>query len=272
MPRQAVLLAVLLALLAACGPAQPLAPTCDPAVGKPCTRPTDGMAMVYVPAGEFTMGSLKDDPEARRDEMPQHIVYLDAFWIDRTEVTNAQYRRCVEAGTCREPGCWDQAKFNAADQPVVCVDWWDAQSYCQWVGAQLPTEAQWEKAARGTDGRRYPWGDEWDSSRCNSIESSLRRTVPVGSYPDGASPYGALDMAGNAWEWVADRFSDGYYAIAPTRNPTGSETGGMRLLRGGSWLNYPQQVRCAVRLRIHPTYRMDVDGFRCAMPGQYEGQ
>jgi len=233
------------------------------------------MVMVYVPADEFLMGSSDADGQAQDDEKPQHTVYLDGYWIDRTEVTNAQYRKCVEAGACREPGCWDEDNYNAPDQPVVCVSWDGAQAYAAWVGGRLPTEAEWEKAARGTDGRIYPWGDEFDGTRLNycdrncekdlkdtSADDSYALTAPVGRYLSGASPYGVLDMAGNVWEWVADRYDAEYYARSPARNPQGPNSGGFRVIRGGAFLNEVRFVRCAVRGWYFPFVRNGYIGFR----------
>ena len=250
-------------------------PPAEADIGDTWTRPADGMVMVYVPAGEFLMGSSDADDQARDEEKPQHTVYLDAFWIDRTEVTNAQYRKCVEAGACREPGCWDNENYNAPDQPVVCVSWDDAQAYAAWAGGRLPTEAEWEKAARGTDGRIYPWGDEFDGARLNycdrnceydwkdtGADDGYARTAPVGSYPAGASPYGALDMAGNVSEWVADWYDAGYYARSPARNPQRPASGDYRVLRGGAFVSGGGIVRCASRGWVVPYARFWDFGFR----------
>ncbi|MFA6109846.1 MAG: SUMF1/EgtB/PvdO family nonheme iron enzyme [Candidatus Latescibacterota bacterium] len=185
--------------------------------------------VVLVPAGEFTMGANDGSPW----EAPMHTVYLDEYSIDQYEVTNAQYLAFVEAtGRYRRPADGD---FNQPEQPVVQVTWFDATAYCQWAGLRLPTEAEWEKAARGTDGRNYPWGDAYDTTRANwSYANGLRR---VGSYPSGGSPYGAYDMAGNAWEWVADW--DGPYPSGKVSNPAGPAGpvyGEKRVLRGGSYM------------------------------------
>lgn len=162
------------------------------------TRPADGAEMVFVPAGEFPMGSTDDDPEARDDEKPQHAVYLDAFWIDKTEVTHAKYDKCVEAGACVRQGCWFYNRKTSPSMPVLCVTWDEAQAYAGWVGGRLPTEAEWEKAARGTDGRLYPWGNSQpDLYKANYLSGLVGSLMPVNSRLDGASPYGALDMAGN---------------------------------------------------------------------------
>jgi formylglycine-generating enzyme required for sulfatase activity len=246
------------------------------------TRAKDGMVMVYVPAGEFTMGSNQYD-----DEKPVHTVALDAFWIDRTEVSNAQFRQCVEAGVCQAPTTcdWGDPTYDDGDKtnhPVVCVNWSQAQAYCQWAGARLPTEAEWEKAARGTDGRVYPWGNDFDCRRGNFDDEQqiddyvvpggpdcdgYKQTAPVGSYPAGASPYGALDMAGNVWEWVNDWYDGGYYAISPSTNPKGPDSGDYRVPRGGSWGDDDYVVRAALRDGGDPAYRSSVIGFRCVVAG-----
>jgi formylglycine-generating enzyme required for sulfatase activity len=234
--------------------------------------------MVYVPAGEFTMGSGKEDS----DEQPMHTVYLDAFYIDKHEVTNAQYRACVDAGTCNVPSDtthYDHA--NYAQHPVVYVSWNDADTYCQWAGKLLPTETQWEKAARGTNGRIYPWGNAFDGSKLNFCDANCRydwkdtsandgyaETAPVGSFPAGASPYGALDMAGNVLEWVADWHDSGYYSQSPALNPPGLGSGEDRVLRGGTWVNTRADARCASRLSAYPDYRNHGVGFRCARGSQ----
>jgi formylglycine-generating enzyme required for sulfatase activity len=260
-------------------------PTPAPGIGTTRVREeTDGAEMVYVPAGEFLMGSTEADSDAYGDEKPQHTVNLDAFWIDRTEVTNAQFRRCVEAGACRAPtACdWGEPTYNdagKADHPVVCVDWEQANAYCRWAGARLPTEAEWEKAARGTGGRVYPWGNDFDCRKGNFDDEQeldddvvpggpncdgYLRTAPVGSYPAGASPYGALDMAGNVWEWAADWYDAGYYANSPAANPKGPDSGESRVLRGGSWGTNWSYVRAAYRNDYDPTNRAANLGLRCA--------
>ncbi|MGD9050076.1 MAG: formylglycine-generating enzyme family protein [Anaerolineae bacterium] len=229
------------------------------------TRPADGAAMVSVPAGTFLMGSTNGDPGAGDNEKPRHTVYLDAFWIDESEVTNAQYRRCVEAGACQQPGCWEDDLRSAPDQPVVCVTWHAAQAYAAWAGGRLPTEAEWEKAARGTDGRTYPWGNSPpDCIRANYL-GCLGKANAVGSYAPGASPYGALDMAGNVWEWVADPYDPQYYTLWPQRNPQGPDAGDRRTVRGGGFSDDPQVIRCAYRGGGSPNYWGTDVGFRVAM-------
>jgi len=220
--------------------------------------------MVYVPAGAFTMGSDKGNS----DERPVHTVYLDAFYIDKTEVTNAQYRKCVEAGGCDTPvktTYYDNADYT--QHPVVYVSWNDADAYCRWAGKRLPTEAEWEKAARGTDGRTYPWGEGID---CDHAQYSKcgGGTMPVGSKPKGASPYGALDMVGNVWEWVADWYDPDYYSQSPERNPPGPDSGEGRVLRGGSLHGNQRFTRCAYRVGGNPRHRYFYVGFRCARGSQ----
>jgi formylglycine-generating enzyme required for sulfatase activity/predicted Ser/Thr protein kinase len=220
--------------------------------------------MVYVPAGEFIMGSDEGDS----DEQPVHTVYLDAFYIDRTEVTNAQYRACVEAGACdalRYTTYYDNADY--AQHPVVYVNCDDAEAYCRWAGKRLPTEAEWEKAARGTDGRTYPWGEGIDCDHAQYDECD-GETVPVGSKPKGASPYGALDMAGNVLEWVADWYDSGYYSQSPARNPPGPDSGEYRVLRGGSWYYSQRHAACTFRDRNYSRRRNFNVGFRCARGSQ----
>jgi serine/threonine protein kinase/formylglycine-generating enzyme required for sulfatase activity len=239
----------------------PPTPTPMPITDTPTPPASPGM--VYVPAGEFTMGS-----DEHSDEQPVHTVYLDAFYIDKTEVTNAQYRECVEAGACDTPSKttnYDDADY--AQHPVVYVSWDDADAYCRWAGKRLPTEAEWEKAARGTDGRTYPWGEGIDCDHAQYSECG-GRTVSVGSKPKGASPYGALDMAGNVWEWVSDWYGEDYYSQSPARNPPGPDSGKLRVLRGGSWYGEPDNVRCANRYGYTPDGTNLNVGFRCARGSQ----
>jgi len=204
-----------------------LNPTATPALGIGTTkvRPQDGAIMVYVPAGDFLMGNTErvgdDYPNSVSvQEWPQHTVYLDAYWIDQTEVTNAQYNQCAMAGVCSGG---DMAP-EWTDFPVTNVNWLQAQIYCSWVGGRLPTEAEWEKAARGTDGRTYAWGETLgcDYTRYHGAPCG-GEALPVGSLPAGASPYGALDMSGNVAEWVSDWMGIKYYEESPRENPQGPD-------------------------------------------------
>jgi formylglycine-generating enzyme required for sulfatase activity len=217
---------------------------------------------VPIPAGEFLMGS--PDNVGSSDEHPQHTVYLDAFWIMQTEVTNAQYAKCVAAGACSAPdnNRWQDAAY--ADHPVIYVDWNQASAYARWAGGRLPTEAEWEKAARGTDGRTYPWGNEAPAASLANCCEFVNDTTPVGSYPAGASPYGALDMAGNVWEWTADWYDGSYYSQSPVQTPTGPANGNSRVVRGGAYHNDADVVRVALRNWSDPGGRSWVGGFRVA--------
>ena len=229
-------------------------------------RPADEMTMVYVPGGTFQMGSTEGIP----DEQPVHEVTLDSFWIDQTEVTNAQYEICVTEGDCEASSNADNADYNGANYPVVRVLWYDAVAYCEWAGGRLPTEAEWEYAARGVESLVYPWGNEFQPGLANCREvdcdDGFEPTSPVGSFPKGASWVGALDMAGNVWEWVGDWYDADYYERSPVENPTGPETGESRalaLLRGGSWGGSIRSVRAANRGRDNPAAMSSTNGFRC---------
>ena len=251
-------------------PLKPAAPSVEkpvePQAGATRMREKDDAVMVYVPAGEFLMGSGDKDKDASDDEKPQHKVFLDGFWIDRTPVTNTMYRKAVEAGACTKPHDtqhYDDPKY--ADHPVVYMDWNQAQAYCQWVGGILPSEAQWEKAARGTDGRIYPWGNQAPDKDLLNYNMNIGDTTPVGKYPKGASLYGVLDMAGNVWEWVNDWYAENYYKNSPGRNPTGPEKGDYRVLRGGAFFYLQVSPRCAYRYGFNPIDGSDFYGFRPAV-------
>ncbi len=254
------------------------------------TSPIDGAEMVYVPAGAFLMGSPEDDPYAYQNEMPQHEVYLDAFWIDRTEVTNAQYAACVADGACQPPQAFGMQKLNSMTRPsyygnpefdlypVVYVTWQAANAYCEWAGKRLPSEAEWEKAARGTDGRRFPWGNENVNSELANladsrtdydwsiryIDDGYEDTSPVGNFPLGASPYGAVDMAGNVWEWVMDGYSVDAYKSAASQVPVVTDEQ-FRVLRGGCWQSSNWGIRSAIRSRVAPDTAYSYIGFRCVI-------
>lgn len=312
-----ILLILLLAMLGGCGlqpnraptppptatppptprPTATAIPTPTPRPGTLRTRPSDGMAGVYVPAGSFTMGS--SDAEIVRvlescagcqrdwfiDERPAHEVYLKAFWIDQTEVTNAQFvvflnqrDNQVQDGVTwldldmgssmiEQSGALFQVKDGYAGHPVTGVSWHGAAAYCQWAGARLPSEAEWEYAARGPDGRIYPWGNEFDCAGGNlntACDDGYAGTAPVGSFPNGASWCEALDMSGNVAEWVADPYDATYYERSPDWNPTGPGPGAYRVLRGGAWNVGAWAGRGAHRDWNLPPDRSMFVGFRCA--------
>jgi len=240
------------------------------------------MVMVYVPAGPFLMGS---DPAFYESEQPQHQVNLSAFWIDRTEVTNEQYEACVRAGKCVPSVYADDLADNGAGYPVVGIDWENARAYCRWAGGDLPTEAQWEKAARGTDGRIYPWGNEFDGTRVNFCDANCRsffktdayddgyeQAAPADSFWSGASPYGAFHMAGNVYEWTLDCFDHRFYdTVAATgEDPVNDRANcGEHTLRGGGWLSTRHACRSAYRVNevvMNVSGEWSSVGFRCAIP------
>lgn len=219
---------------------------------------SDGSLMARVTKGSFIMGNN----EGEADERPEHSVMLDAYWIDVYEVTNSDYEKCVQAGKCRAAEKYKG--FDDPSKPVVGVSWFDAADYCAWVEKRLPTEAEWERAARGDDGRFYPWGNTLDCLHANYRECALKSTTTVGSYPEGKSPYNLMDMAGNASEWVADWYDPNYYASSPIENPKGPETGKYRVVRGGSWLRYAYLMKSSDRAALSPHTRNNSTGFRCA--------
>jgi formylglycine-generating enzyme required for sulfatase activity len=234
-----------------------------PALGATWVRPMDGMVMVYVPGGTFPMGSGEDDPEAVPDELPQHMVTLDGFWIDRTEVTNAQFVQflndqgnrgaqgvrmiVLDQGYAQISQAGDQFVTTQAalERPVVMVTWHGAASYCEWAGGRLPGEAEWEYAARGPQGNRYPWGNAPPTCDLANYGTCIGVPAQVGSRPAGASWCGALDMAGNVWEWVTDWF--GPYTDQSQENPTGPASGDVPVLRGGGWHSPHWEIRTAYR-------------------------
>lgn len=267
-------------------------------------RESDGMALVYVPAGDFLMGidhlgmryaldlcrTAAEDlgPAVCRgssygNEMPAHQVSLDAFWIDRTEVTNRQYDLCVDRGQCTPPqflGSFTRDSYfkdgDYVDYPVVWVTHGQAAAYCDWAGGRLPTEAEWEYAARGPENLVFPWGNDFDPTLVNYCDAGCAsgvvdpayndgypETAPVGSFPGGASWTGALDMAGNVREWVADWF--GYYSSDAQTNPKGPAGGTTHIPKGGSWLDRRDDLRSSNRGENTPDYSRHKVGFRCAM-------
>jgi formylglycine-generating enzyme required for sulfatase activity len=249
------LISSLVLLLAACSSTPPL----------PATQ--DNAPLVFVPAGEFTMGST-----LLPNEKPIHLVYVNDFWIDQYEVSNALYQKCVAAQACLPPieGYTDRhpdgyfANPTYHDFPAATVNWSEADQYCRWAGKRLPTEAEWEKAARGTDARAFPWGNTFDQARVNSAYNLELVTVAVNRYPDGVSPYGAYNMSGNVWEWSADWYDENYYATAPRDNPTGPLTGKLKALRGGGYGVFDAAMRTSLRRDMDPSTRTPYIGFRCA--------
>jgi formylglycine-generating enzyme required for sulfatase activity len=261
--------------------------------------------MVLIPAGEFLMGSPAGT-DSLPDEQPQRSIYLGGFLIDRYEVTNADYLLFVTSASHRVPEnnnpastLWvNRRPFPGTEQhPVVNVSWTDADAYCKWAGKRLPTEAEWEKAARGTSGRRYPWGNDWDIRLANSASYWAGRTVEfqsgadwdafwvkgegariakekglkgevltmqVGSFPTATSPYGLYDMAGNAAEWVQDWYDPNYYPVGPLTNPSGPLRGAIKAMRGGSWLKPAISLRTSDRDWGTMDSRPSGTGFRCA--------
>jgi formylglycine-generating enzyme required for sulfatase activity len=216
---------------------------------------------VKIPAGDFQMGSSDRDPSAHLDEFPQHRVYLDSYHVSRNLITNQQFAQCVSAGICEKPS-YRIDDPELADHPVVDVTWEEAQAFCEWNGARLPTEAEWEKAARGgLEGAQYPWGDEIDCTVAN-FDNCIGGSSPVGSYPPNG--YGLYDMAGNTWEWTADWYSGEYYRNSPEDDPTGPAEGEYRVLRGGCWGEDASYLRVAFRVFNRPSYPHDFIGFRCA--------
>jgi len=253
-----------------------------------------GVVLVLVPAGDFEMGLNSDvaleeceklffggscPPDMYKNEEPVHNVFLDEYYIDQTEVTNLLYRQCVNAGICSLPGktnLYNDQSYN--NYPVAGVTWEQAKTFCEWRGARLPTEAEWEKAARGIDGRLYPWGDEFDGSLANFCDTNCTGTTwsnheiddgypgiaPVGSYPDGASPYGVQDLAGNVYEWVSDWYSETFYQESPNKNPQGPESGQKRVLKGGSHFDFGGDLHTSRRIGSKPSDSVSNVGFRCA--------
>jgi len=242
-------------------PAETFTPSVPPAGSE--FKDDGGVKMVLILAGEFTMGSENGE----NDEKPAHTVYLDDYYLDIFEVTNLSYSACVVAGNCAAPA--DASYYNNrqyANHPVVHVDWDMAQTYCLWRGARLPTEAEWEKAARGTEALIYPWGNSVDASFANYFDA-IQDTSEVGSYEKGRSIYGIYDMAGNVWEWVADFYDENYYRTLPpnVRNPLGpSSPNKYHLMRGGSWRDDANQIRSFNRRRLFYNVYGNNLGFRCA--------
>lgn len=229
--------------------------------------------MVFIPGGRFKMGNWRGND----NERPLHKVYLKGYYISKYEITQGQYQKFIEATGHRKPNCkWDP--INKARYPVVCVSYYDASAFCRWARGRLPTEAEWEKAARGTDGRTWPWGNQRASCKYAVMDNykgegcGRKWAWPVGSKPRGASPYGVHDMAGNVWEWVADWYDEKYYKKSPYRNPQGPRYGKVKVIRGGGFFSASRGLRCTVgrdmrcshRVPYEPGARDYVTGFRLA--------
>ena len=239
--------------------------------------------MVFVPEGEFQMGcDSSRHPSCNELITPAklHPVYLDDYFIDTYEVTNSQYAACVSAGDCNPPAFTSSASRSSyydnpdfANYPVIFVNWSQANSFCKWEGKRLPTEAEWEKAAKGDkDNRLYPWGNNDNCSLANYTkyypllyDRCVGDTSAVGNYPAGASPYGLMDMAGNVWEWVSDYFDINYYEVSPYENPTGPKAGFERTFRGGSWYGNQLDMVSSFRYGLNLNTISDDFGFRCAL-------
>lgn len=228
----------------------------------------DDTPMVTIPAGEFWMGV--DGMIGLEDERPRHKVWLDAYRMDLYEVTVARYARFLAATNREPPAYWETVMLaEHGDRPVVGVTWEDAEAYCRWAGKRLPTEAEWEKAARGTDERPYPWGTETPTRELANYGLGARFSysqvlMPVGTYQKGKSPYGLFDMGGNVWEWVQDWYDGAYYSKSPERNPTGPPEGQFKVLRGGSWSDMAKYMLTYGRFKLPPSTRNSYTGFRCA--------
>ncbi len=226
--------------------------------------------MVLVPAGQFLMGS----DYGAADEEPQHTVTMSAYYIDQYEVTNARYAECVKAGPCKPPTSFNSVTHpnyydnpDFANFPVIQVTWPMAKAYCEWRGARLPSEAEWEKAARGDDGRPFPWGEQEPNCTFanfwNDEPDCVGDVAEVGKYNKGVSPFNLFDMAGNVWEWVADWYDDTYYASTPLENPLGPDSGTFRIVRGGAWSNGAGSIRTTTRGRNLPNKSYNYVGLRC---------
>lgn len=224
--------------------------------------------MAEIPDGLFAMGS--DGTQALEDERPRHQVWLPVFFLDLHEVTTAQYAAFLDATGRPAPWLWETVNVSKhRDRPVIGVDWHDADAYCRWKGKRLPTEAEWEKAARGTDGRLYPWGNQLPNKERANFALGARFSysqvlMPVQAYEAGRSPFGVYNMAGNVWEWVQDWYATSYYESAPERSPQGPELGQFKVLRGGSWSDLPKYLLTYGRFKLLPETRNSYTGFRCA--------
>ncbi len=225
--------------------------------------------MAYVPEGYFQMGTSS----GKEDQKPMHFVYTSAYFIDKHEVSNAEYKEFVLSTGHEKPIFWDDENFNPPDLPVVGVSWYDAMAYARWKGRRLPTEAEWEKAARGNDDRLFPWGKKWSKGFVFYFVNifgeidNYKYTAPVNYYQSGVSPFGLFNMAGNVWEWCLDWYEKDYYRVSPETNPEGpAEKGHHKVLRGGSWANDIDGVQVINRARNSPIVKNNIYGFRTALP------
>jgi len=285
--------AILITALLFLGSAR-VAPEPSPPPGTPTVVRTTPPAIVWIGDGRYVRGSTEDvvahavelcrrtvrgaqaqmmcHPENFRDETPPQRVYVSAFGIDRTEVTVAAYRRCVTAGFCTPSTISaEDERLALPEHPVTGVDFRQASGYCAFIGGRLPTEAEWERAARGDDGRRFPWGDHYNDRLANhghfdleNVVDGYRHAAPVGSFPDAASPFGVLDMAGNAFEWTADLYAPDTYSRTSTVDPRGVTSGGQRVVRGGSWRWPAFMMRTTHRFYYGDGHEAPDLGFRCA--------
>ena len=237
----------------------------------------DGAPMIFIPAGPFHMGVPDGARDGGRDEYPGHEVFLTPYYIDKFEVTNGRYLEFISKTGHRKPqhprnpqrNLWQGGLMpeSIVDRPVINVDWYDADAYCRWAGKRLPTEAEWEKAARGGDDRRFPWGNvEPTHKHLNFNQKWIgeRTLMPIGSYEAGKSPFGLYDVAGNVWEWVADWYDPLYYEKSPAKNPQGPATGTHKVIRSSGWQVETPQVRIFTRIQSDPKDRNESTGFRCA--------
>ncbi|WP_447972773.1 formylglycine-generating enzyme family protein [Nitrospira sp. Kam-Ns4a] len=229
----------------------------------------DGAPMVLIPGGEFVMGS--PDGEGLDNEQPEHKVWVDAFYLDKYEVTNGRYEKFMEETGHAMPKFWEQLDLTVhSELPVIGVSWQDAKAYCEWAEKRLPTEAEWEYAARGTDHRRYPWGNAAPNDQLANYGKKWShkfyndRLEPVTSHEAGKSPFGIYNMAGNVFEWVADWYEIKYYRRSPERNPTGPSEGELKVMRGGSWNFASEYLRTTSRMQMKPIEREADLGIRCA--------